>query len=47
MPAQAKINGTIIAEADKYEVVEGNIYVRRPNQFPISDLTNIEQFPPE
>jgi uncharacterized protein (DUF427 family) len=26
MPAYAKVNGTTIAEADSYEVVEGNIY---------------------
>ncbi|KAK4996455.1 hypothetical protein LTR16_008928, partial [Cryomyces antarcticus] len=28
MHAVAKVNGTTIAETDKYEVVEGNIYVR-------------------
>jgi uncharacterized protein (DUF427 family) len=26
MPAYAKVNGTVIAEADAYETVEGNIY---------------------
>lgn len=25
--AIAKVNGTVVAEADHYEVVEGNIYV--------------------
>jgi hypothetical protein len=25
--ATAKVNGTVIADADSYEVVEGNIYV--------------------
>jgi hypothetical protein len=30
--AVAKVNGKTIAETDKYEVVEGNIYVSEPNR---------------
>jgi hypothetical protein len=33
--ATATFNGKVIAEADSWEYVEGNIYVRRP-QFSIS-----------
>lgn len=28
--ATAKVNGTVVADADHYEVVEGNIYVCTP-----------------
>ncbi|KAL2357518.1 DUF427 domain protein [Cryomyces antarcticus] len=34
MHAVAKVNGTTIAETDKYEVVEGNIY------FPADSINN-------
>jgi hypothetical protein len=29
--ATAKVSGRTIAEADEYEIVEGNVYVRSPN----------------
>jgi hypothetical protein len=41
--ATAKVNGTVIADADSYEVVEGNIYVFLP--LPCS-LTQLLPFPP-
>ena len=45
MPAKATVNGTVIAEADSYESVEGNIYFRfdslknKDELLEVSDLT--------
>jgi len=42
--ATATVNGTVIADADSYEVVEGNIYVLLT--LPYSLLPQLLPFPP-